>query len=560
MAHNILLRNSVNSDISANVLKYINRFYDLSLDLQKKHFTLLGKDNSVELLELIYKNISTLLETINSLKNIDIEIFNSLDILSSIKQMQISNRLVINCASNFKQEIIANKELIEATILILVLLQLDEHKLKYANIYLDIDRNKNTLDIQIPQYIGFNSTQKDIIYGKESYKYIKREKKFYGLYLVFLKKLLQKCNAKLKIYTKHNSKYKIFVSFPIKLNKTNIAEQNSILSSLNKKVLIYTNSKYAAHKIKEYLSDHQLFIETKVKAKIETKYPNFLNYDLLIVDSLVVNSKVLHMLQVAKNSGIKIVLLADTEKKRDNIEPFVDITINKPFNYNELTFTILNFYAKEPNSKTTPIKSKKKSKKRVIIADDDIANLKLLEFKFKEYNVETYTATNGKELLSLLEKYGADLLIVDSIMPLMDGYEVTKYIRSKNRYRNLPIIIHSSFSFDSHAISDIFHNGFDGYLPKPFSHKDIDKIFKTYLSVKEESKTTKEKKRFYALYKDIDRLIEKYAKENKINSLSSLFANLKKELITIEELSLAKDIDKIEQQLNETTYIDNVLM
>ena len=562
MAHNILLNEKQTVKSSANILTYINKLYKLSQTLQKNYISTLKSENRVKLLNLIYEDIKKIINYLNSSNSNKKELFNTLDILNNIERLEVFDRVNVSCSQNFKQDIIANKESIEAAILLIILLQIDEHKLKKADIYLEVEKNRNCISIQTVNYLDYNSFQKEIIQGSKLYEYNKKEKKFYGLYLTLLKKIVNKSGGKFHIYDKHNSKYKIAVSIPIEFNQQ-AANKASLLNDLNKKVLIYTNSKYTATKIKEFLSEHPFFVDIKLKAKLETKYPNFKDYDLIVVDNAIINKKIVSLLKEAKESNINILILADKDKKDNEILNLADITVNKPFNYNELTFNIINFYSRQEESKKAAIKQtalKKDTKPKVLIADSNSANLKLLEYLFNKEGAEVLSAKSAKELIEKLEQNGANLVIVDSILPDKSAYEVAKYIRAKKRYRNLPIVIHSAFSFDKHSLSDIFHYGFDAYLPKPFSHSEIEKLAKLYLHKAKSQEELKNKKRFFALYKDIDNLIKKYAKEHKVNSLIKLFNNLKNELNQIDNTKLIPYIDIITQQLKETNYIDTVLI
>ena len=102
---------------------------------------------------------------------------------------------------------------------------------------------------------------------------------------------------------------------------------------------------------------------------------------------------------------------------------------------------------------------------KIIIADDHTMFLEGLISLLRNVPEITVTekASNGKELLKLLEKNTADVLLLDISMPEMDGVEVTKII--KKTYPKLKIIILTTHS-NAHIIAKLNRLGVDGYLLK----------------------------------------------------------------------------------------------
>ncbi len=563
MAHDIILKDNSQNRNSADILLYIMRLHNFMQTLEKGNSGFLNKqENSSNILNSILKNIYVIIQSINT--NVKEEIFfETNEIIANLNKLSISGKILINKSSSFKQNIAGNKELIEASVLLLSLIQLDEHKLKFANIYLDI--NQNFFTIQTPNFIKYSPEQKDIISFRQSHKYIKRKKRFYGVYLIFIRKIVEGLEGKLKVYVQGN-KYKIFISLPIKAEKIQPAtpiekKSENILDSLNKKILIYSNSRYIAHKVENFLSKHKLDVDIKIKQKIEPIYPDFTKYGLLFIDTNIINKRMLNLLKKAKEQRVKFIFLDEKENKKEfSVEP--DATLYKPFSYNDLVLAAESIFKKRKKFGADYIKENRilTHKKRVIIADDDTINLKLLEYKFKQYDLEVLTAKNGEEAIDLLEKFGADLIILDSIMPKMDGYQAAKYIRSKKKFSKIPIIIHSSFSFDKHTTGDIFHYGFDDFLKKPFDNRDFEKIVKRYLLKTKKREIKKDKKQFYAIYKDIDILIKKYAKNTQADLLLILLSDLKKELEKLKQNDLIEEIEILEHLITKTNYIDSNLI
>jgi signal transduction histidine kinase/DNA-binding response OmpR family regulator len=133
------------------------------------------------------------------------------------------------------------------------------------------------------------------------------------------------------------------------------------------------------------------------------------------------------------------------------------------------TFTV-TLIPKTLDSKL-PLKKKKQSTIRhtILIVDDQVDiqwHIKnLLE---KEYQI--LTANNGKEALTILQNEKVDLAIVDIMMPIMDGYELLKIIRSQNF--DFPIIFLTALS-DLSKQSSALRMGVDDYLTKPFQELEL---------------------------------------------------------------------------------------
>ena len=79
--------------------------------------------------------------------------------------------------------------------------------------------------------------------------------------------------------------------------------------------------------------------------------------------------------------------------------------------------------------------------KKVLVIDDDPINRKLIIKILSKKGFESLEAGNGVEAFSILEKHNVDIILLDIVMPIMDGIEFLKEIKSRPAYLNLPIII-----------------------------------------------------------------------------------------------------------------------
>ncbi|MFJ8259638.1 vancomycin resistance response regulator transcription factor, VanR-F/VanR-M family [Peribacillus asahii] len=101
----------------------------------------------------------------------------------------------------------------------------------------------------------------------------------------------------------------------------------------------------------------------------------------------------------------------------------------------------------------------------ILIADDEeeIANLIAIHLEKEEYHV--IKVSDGQEAVSVVETQSIDLLILDIMMPKMDGYEVIRRIREKH---NMPIIFLSAKTSDFDKVQGLVI-GADDYMTKPFT-------------------------------------------------------------------------------------------
>ena len=108
-------------------------------------------------------------------------------------------------------------------------------------------------------------------------------------------------------------------------------------------------------------------------------------------------------------------------------------------------------------------------KKRILIVDDDPAILRLLSTNLKARGYEVVTASNGEEALDAVQTVFVDLIILDLMMPKIDGVEVVRRVRE---WSDVPIIILSARG-DENAKVKCLELGADDYLTKPFGIAEL---------------------------------------------------------------------------------------
>lgn len=114
---------------------------------------------------------------------------------------------------------------------------------------------------------------------------------------------------------------------------------------------------------------------------------------------------------------------------------------------------------------------------RILLADDEASIRRILETRLKMAGYEVYTAEDGEAAVAAFNKYDPDLIVLDVMMPKMDGYGVTREIR---RTSDVPIIILTALGDVSERITGL-ELGADDYVIKPFSPKELEARVKAIL-------------------------------------------------------------------------------
>lgn len=118
--------------------------------------------------------------------------------------------------------------------------------------------------------------------------------------------------------------------------------------------------------------------------------------------------------------------------------------------------------------------------KSILIVDDEPNILLSLEFLMQQEGYEVRTATNGDEALLAVGEKQPDLILLDIMMPKLDGFEVCQKIRSNPNWKNIRIVILTAKGREVDQEKGLAL-GADDYIIKPFATKHLVKKVKTVL-------------------------------------------------------------------------------
>lgn len=110
--------------------------------------------------------------------------------------------------------------------------------------------------------------------------------------------------------------------------------------------------------------------------------------------------------------------------------------------------------------------------KRKILVVDDEPSIRLAVMRMLEKTYDILEAENGEDAIKIVEEQKPDLILIDLMMPKMDGYTACSKIKSKEETSGIPIVILTAIG---HELNKKFASemGADGYITKPFTLEEL---------------------------------------------------------------------------------------
>ena len=110
--------------------------------------------------------------------------------------------------------------------------------------------------------------------------------------------------------------------------------------------------------------------------------------------------------------------------------------------------------------------------KKILIVDDEPNSVMTLEYTFKKSNYEVFIARDGQEALDILKTNFPDVIILDIMMPMVDGFATLEQIRKDDNLQHTKVMFLSAKNKES-DIEKGLELGADAYMTKPFSIKKV---------------------------------------------------------------------------------------
>ena len=109
---------------------------------------------------------------------------------------------------------------------------------------------------------------------------------------------------------------------------------------------------------------------------------------------------------------------------------------------------------------------------KILVAEDEPQTAQLIEFKLKQQGFVVVLATDGEAAMKLIPTEMPSLIILDAMMPVMDGFEVLRRLKETPELKNIPVIMLTAKSRDRDIVSGLELGAAD-YIVKPFSPAEL---------------------------------------------------------------------------------------
>jgi two-component system phosphate regulon response regulator PhoB len=133
------------------------------------------------------------------------------------------------------------------------------------------------------------------------------------------------------------------------------------------------------------------------------------------------------------------------------------------------------------------------NKARILIIEDDPEIQEMLGFAFTSEGWKLFSAKTGEEGIILLEKNGADCIILDIMLPGMDGFKALKKIKETREFKNIPVIMATARGEETDIITGL-ELGADDYVVKPYSPRVLRARIRAALRRSEEGREGQEER------------------------------------------------------------------
>lgn len=338
-----------------------------------------------------------------------------------------------------------------------------------------------------------------------------------GLGLAITKKLVDLMNGKIIVQSVYGSGSKFTVSIDqriIPVEETVIEQKplskTRVIDANGAKVLLVDDNDLNLKVASVLLRKYHFNVETcasgiECLAKIKNKE----SYDIIFLDDMMPKMsgrETLEKLKELGNFNIPVIALtanAITGMKEEYLASGFDDYLAKPIDKKELERIITKYLSrlnsqKMKSSHTNRItsildndikledvgasrneQSLNFKGRKVLVVDDNEVNIKIATTFLKKYNLKITTAKNGKQAIEKVIYNDYDLILLDELMPGMDGVKTLENLKTIEGFKT-PVILMSASRIDD-LKDKLIGNNFFGYLGKPFNRVELEKVLKEAL-------------------------------------------------------------------------------
>jgi CheY-like chemotaxis protein len=270
-----------------------------------------------------------------------------------------------------------------------------------------------------------------------------------------------------------------------------------IVKSKQKQILVIEDDEVQAKHLDALLTDKNITVKTIGTAKRGLKESLSHQYDCVILGLHLTDMSGFKFLELIEEKALTLPVVIYTTRDLTNVElkkirKFSDAIVLKTATSATRLIEEVSLFLHSAKDSLNEEKQQLLSQamdtdwelegKKVLLVDDDIRNIYALSSVLEDKGLDISSAQNGKEALALLnnKKYAFDIVLMDIMMPVMDGYEAMREIRKDSKIMNIPIIALTAKAQaeDKKLCIDA---GANDYMPKPIDHEQLLLLLKVWL-------------------------------------------------------------------------------
>jgi CheY-like chemotaxis protein len=266
-----------------------------------------------------------------------------------------------------------------------------------------------------------------------------------------------------------------------------------------KRVLLIEDNDVESSQLIKFLGNNRLIeidLATTAKKGLELIRTNI--YDCIIVDYMLPDSMgmelIMEITEINKSRIVPIIVYSAKDfkpREKTQLKQYANRILIKDVNSLELLLEEVIMHTHLDHKYLLPeqrkiienLRSREDilTDKTVLVVDDDVRNLFALTTAFERHKMKVMTAESGQEAIdTLMESNGVDMVLMDIMMPEMDGYETTQKIRRENKNHQLPIIAVTAKAMKGDREKCI-EAGASDYIPKPVKIDQLLSLMRVWL-------------------------------------------------------------------------------
>ena len=119
--------------------------------------------------------------------------------------------------------------------------------------------------------------------------------------------------------------------------------------------------------------------------------------------------------------------------------------------------------------------------KKILVVDDEVDLVKTIQFSLEVEGYTVLVSCNGEDALNLARRENPDLILLDIMLPKLDGYKVCRLLKFDEKYKHIPILMLTAKTQEKDKVLGR-ETGADEYITKPFDMDELMEKIKAYLN------------------------------------------------------------------------------